>query len=150
MTSLTPVSPGSAARMALAAEPAPPSMASMAHLRFDRALSELQQLDPRARVALDNESGLATGIDGTFKMPMPPAARSLPGSDRAAAAAVIFLDRFGGLFGIPGWHVLSPLSASPLGRSVWFAFEAKLGDSIVTAHVCADEDTVKYVRIERP
>lgn len=148
MTPRTPTSDGSAARISLAAEPAPATL-HMSHVRFDRALGELQQLDSRARVALDADTGLATGIDGTFRMPMPPAARSLPGSDRAAAASVIFLDRFGGLFGIPGWHVLSPLSASPLGRSVWFAFEAQVGNDVITAHVCADEDTVKYVRIER-
>ena len=123
-------------------------VAEMAHARFDRALELLNEADGRARVALDTESGLAVGVDGAFAMPMPAQARGLPGSDRAAAAAVLFLDRYGALFGIPGWHVLKPLSASPLGRSIWFTFEATLGDRTVNAHVCADEDTVKHVRIE--
>ena len=134
---------------AIAAVPSPaPEVHSLGDLRFDRALADLNDTDPRARVALDTKTGLAHGVDGTFQMTMPAAARALPGSDRAAAASVLFLDRFGGLFGIAGWHVLSPLSASPLGRSVWFAFEAKTAAGIVTAHVCADEDTVKHVRIE--
>lgn len=125
-----------------------PAVHDLSHIRFDRALADLHDTDPRARVALNTDTGLARGVDGTFPMAMPAAARALPGSDRAAAAAVLFLDRFGGMFGIAGWHVLSPLSASPLGRSVWFAFEASTPDGTVTAHVCADEDTVKHVRIE--
>jgi hypothetical protein len=124
------------------------AVTELAHLRFDRALEELQSVDGRARVAMDVDTGLAIGIDGAFPMPMPAAARNLPGSDRAAAAAVLFLDQFGGLFGIPGWHVLKPLSASPLGRSIWFTFEAQACGEKVNAHVCADEDTVKHVRIE--
>ena len=118
-------------------------------MRFDRALEDLQDTDPRARVALDTETGLARGVDGNFPMPMPTAAKSLPGSDRAAAAVVLFLDQYGGLFGIPGWHALRPLSASPLGRSIWFAFEARTPNGTVEAHVCADEDVVKHVRIQR-
>lgn len=124
-------------------------IADLAHVRFDRALEELQDVDARARVALDTGNGLAKGVDGNFPMPMPAAARSLPGSDRAAAAAVLFLDRFGAMFGIPGWHALRPLSASPLGRSIWFAFEARTPGGTVEAHVCADEDVVKHVRIQR-
>jgi hypothetical protein len=134
-----------------ASAPQHSTTSDIAHARFDRALAELQSFDARARVALDTDTGLAKGVDGTFQMPMPPAARDLPGSDRAAAAAVLFLDRFGGMFGIPGWHVLRPLHASPLGRSIWFAFEAAVArDETVTIHVCADEETVKYARVERP
>lgn len=141
--------PASTATRDHEAAPGATRVADMGHLRFDRALVDLQSTDPTARVALDIHTGLAKGVDGRFPMPMPAAARALPGSDRAAAAAVLFLDRFGGVFGIPGWHVLKPLSASPLGRSIWFAFEARLGTETVVAHVCADEETVKYARIER-
>jgi hypothetical protein len=147
VTQRTPHSGGGGAAIAAVPSPAP-AVHDLSHIRFDRALADLHDTDPRARVALDTETGLAHGVDGTFQMTMPAAAQALPGSDRAAAAAVLFLDRFGGLFGIAGWHVLSPVSASPLGRSLWFAFEATTSEGTITAHVCADEDTVKHVRIE--
>lgn len=118
--------------------------------RFDRALEALHDVDSRARVALDTDSGLAVGIDGSFPVPMPTTAAELPGSDRAAAAAVLFLDRFGALFGIAGWHVLTPVAASPLGRTIWFSFDADTPDGTLGVHVCADEEVVKHVRIERP
>ena len=136
-----------AAHLRAAASPTP--IAELAHVRFDRALEDLQEVDSRARVALDTQSGLARGVDANVPMPMPMAARSLPGSDRAAAAAVLFLDQFGGLFGIAGWHVLKPVSASPLGRSIWFAFEATTAGGTIEAHVCADEDVVKHVRVQQ-
>jgi hypothetical protein len=140
---------GSSAAASVGAAASPTPIADLSHVRFDRALEELQDVDPRARVALDTGSGLAKGVDGNFPMPMPTAARSLPGSDRAAAAAVLFLDHYGALFGIPGWHALRPISASPLGRSIWFAFEARTPGGTLEAHVCADEDVVKHVRIQR-
>lgn len=138
----------SSGAIAAVADPQP-RVHELEHARFDRALADLHHLDPRAKVALDTVTGLATGLDGSFPMAMPAAARALPGSDKAAASAVLFLDRFGGLFGIAGWHVLSPLSASPLGRTLWIAFEATTPHGVITAHVCAEEDTVTHVRIER-
>lgn len=127
----------------------PADIAELCHVRFDRALAQLHDVDQRARVSLDTATGLANGVDGSFPVSMPPAARELPGGDRAAAAAVLFLDRYGPIFGIPGWHVLSPQSVSPLGRAIWFCFRATTADGVLTAHVCADEETVKHVRIER-
>lgn len=123
-------------------------ISDLQHVRFDRALEKLQELDPQAQVALDTDTGLAIGTDGNFSVAMPAAAMALPGSDRAAAAAVLFLDNYGDLFGIPGWHSLHPTSASPLGRAIWFSFEATTGAGVITAHVCADEHIVKHVRIE--
>ncbi len=127
----------------------PAEITDLNHIRFDRALVRLSDADPNSRIALDNESGLATGVDGHFEVRLPPAARELPGTDRAAAAAVLFLDEHGDLFGIPGWHVLSPESASPLGRSMWFGFRVNHGPEPFNVHVCADEQVVKHVRIER-
>lgn len=127
-------------------------IADLAQARFDRALADLHDADPAARVALDAESGLAVGLDVNVPMKLPPMASSLPGTDRAAAAAVLFLDRFGGLFGLPGWHVLEPRAASPLGRTTWFTFAARRereGDGEMLINVCADEDVVKHVRVER-
>jgi hypothetical protein len=129
----------------------PAQIADFQHARFDRALERLHDADPLARIALDAESGIAKGFDGHVELPMPIAAASLPASDQAAAAAVLFLDGFGDVFGIPGWHVLRPRSASPLGASIWFAFDADLGSGrTVTAHVCAEGATVRHVRIEIP
>jgi hypothetical protein len=125
----------------------PAQIADFQHARFDRALERLHDADPLARVALDARTGVAKGFDGTVELAMPPGAASLPASDRAAAAAVLFLDGYGDVFGIPGWHVLKPRSASPLGSSIWFAFDADLGDRTVTAHVCADAELVRHVRI---
>ena len=125
-------------------------IADFQHAQFDRALERLHEADPLARVALDAGSGVATGFDGSVELSMPTSANALPASDRAAAAAVLFLDAYGSLFGIPGWHVLSPQSASPLGSSIWFAFEAKLADRTIVAHVCADAEMVRHVRIEEP
>lgn len=130
-------------------------IADIEQVRFDRALVELQAEDPRARVALDTDTGLAIGVDVDVPMPMPAAARALPESDRAAAASVLFLDRFGALFGIAGWHVLEPRFASPVGSSIWFTFaatvppgRARSGDEVLV-NVCADRDVVRHVRIER-
>lgn len=124
-------------------------------VRFDRALVDLQAEDPRARVALDADTGLAVGVDVNVPMPMPAAARALPESDRAAAASVLFLDRFGALFGIAGWHVLEPRFASPVGSTIWFTFaaavppgRARSGDEVLV-NLCADQDVVRHVRIER-
>jgi hypothetical protein len=136
-----------------AASPAPaPAAAPIADLeqvRFDRALEDLQLHDARARVALDSETGLAVGVDATVRMVMPAAARALPTSDRSAAASVLFLDQFGAMFGIAGWHVLEPQFASPLGPTIWFTFEAKTARGAILVNVCADEDTVRHVRVER-
>ncbi|MBC7462109.1 MAG: hypothetical protein H7287_12165 [Thermoleophilia bacterium] len=131
----------------LAAAAAP--IADMEQARFDRALGDLHFADPRARVSLSEDTALAVGFDGDVKLAMPAAAQALPESDRAAAAAVLFLDQFGSLFGIAGWHVLDPRYASPLGTTVWFTFAAEthVGDLLV--NVCAEGDTVKHVRIER-
>ena len=124
-------------------------IADLEQARFDRAAAELQAADPRARVALDDTSGLAVGVDVNVPVEMPLAARALPGSDRAAAAAVLFLDRFGALFGIPGWQALEPRSAAPVGRSTWFSFAATTRRGTLTVNVCADEDVVRHVRVER-
>lgn len=124
-------------------------------VRFDRALVELQAADPRARVALDAETGLAVGVDVNVPMAMPAAARALPESDRAAATSVLFLDRFGALFGIAGWHTLEPRFASPVGSTIWFTFaatvppgRARSGNELLV-NVCADGDVVRHVRVER-
>jgi hypothetical protein len=83
--------------------PAAAPIADFAQVRFDRALADLQLHDPRARVALDAERGLAIGADVTVPMPMPAAARALPREPTSAAAAsVLFLDQFGALFGVAG------------------------------------------------
>ena len=128
----------------------PAEVTDLQHMRFDRALERLHDADPHSRVALDSSSGLANGVDGSFEIDLPPAARELPGTDRAAAAAVLFIDEYGDVFGVPGWHVLTPDSASPLGRSMWFSFTATIGPEKLGVHVCADEQVVKHVRIERP
>ena len=126
------------------------TVSELEYARFDRALERLQSADPHSRVALDDQTGLAVGLDGAFRVPVPATVRSLPGTDRAAAASVLFLDRYGAVFGIPGWHCLEPVSASPLGRTMWFGFNARIAPGRTLAvHVCADEDTVKHVRIER-
>jgi hypothetical protein len=125
-------------------------IADLEQIRFDRALVELQISDPRARVALDNESGLAIGVDADVRVQMPAAARALPSSDRAAAAAVLFLDMHAALFGINGWHDLSPQFATPLGDAIWFTFEAKTPHrGTLLVNVCAQDDTVRHVRVER-
>lgn len=130
-------------------------IADLEQIRFDRALVELQAEDARARVALDSETGLAVGVDVDVPMSMPAAARALPEADRAAAASVLFLDRFGALFGIAGWHVLEPRFASPMGSTIWFTFAATVppgrsrsGDEVLV-NVCADGDVVRHVRVER-
>lgn len=135
--------------MTAAPSPAAAPIADLEQVRFDRALQELQEHDPRARVALDSDTGLAVGVDTQVRMSMPPAARALPTSDRAAAASVLFLDQFGSLFGIAGWHVLEPRHASPLGSTIWFTFAAQLRTREVLVSVCADEDVVRHVRLER-
>ena len=80
---------------------------------------------------------------------MPAAARALPDNDRAAAASVLFLDQFGSLFGIAGWHVLEPRFATPMGNTIWFTFAAttRRGEQLV--NVCAEGDIVRHVRVER-
>jgi hypothetical protein len=122
-------------------------------VRFDRALADLQLHDPRARVALDSSSALAVGADVNVPMSMPAAAQALPESDRAAAASVLFLDQFGALFGIAGWHVLEPRFASPMGSTIWFTFAATMPagrhQRELLVNVCADGDVVRHVRIER-
>ena len=124
-------------------------IADLEQVRFDRALMDLQVHDARARVALDSTTGLAIGVDATVRISMPAAARALPASDRAAAASVLFLDQFGSLFGIAGWHVLEPRFASPLGSTIWFTFAATTARGELLVNVCADEDTVRHVRVER-
>jgi hypothetical protein len=127
----------------------PNAVADLEQARFDRALELLHDLDPGARVSLDTRTGLARGTDGSFTIPMPAAAKRLPQNDRADAAAVLFLDRYGALFGLPGWHVLTPQSASPVGHTMWFTFDGELRDGTkVSAHVCTDCDTVTHVRVE--
>jgi hypothetical protein len=122
---------------------------NMHDLRFDRALGRLHDADDLARVSLDTETGLAVGLDAHVIMPMPPAARALPSSDRAAAAAVLFIDRYGDLFGITGWHMLEPKSAAPLGETIWFCFDTQLSTGEpVELFVCCDESTVRFVRVE--
>ncbi|MCW2923486.1 MAG: hypothetical protein JWM98_890 [Thermoleophilia bacterium] len=130
--------------------PAAAPIADLEQVRFDRALEELQDSDPAARVALDSETGLAVGVDTEVRVAMPAAARALPASDRSAASAVLFLDRFGALFGVAGWHVLEPRFASPIGSSIWFTFAVaspRRGEFLI--NVCAQEDTVRHVRVER-
>ncbi|MCW2961985.1 MAG: hypothetical protein JWM90_2372 [Thermoleophilia bacterium] len=124
-------------------------IADLEQVRFDRALIELQISDPAARVALDSDTGLAVGVDGEIRVSMPSAARALPETDRSAAAAVLFLDMHGALFGINGWHDLDPQYASPIGNSIWFTFEAKTQRGTLLVNVCAEDDTVRHVRIER-
>jgi hypothetical protein len=128
---------------------APDTVTDLAQARFDRALELLHDLDPSARVSLDRSTGLARGADGSFTISMPAVARTLPDSDRMAAAAVLFLDRYAALFGLPGWHVLEPEVVSPLGHTLWFSFSGELVDgSPVRIQVCADCDTVTHVRVE--
>ena len=129
--------------------PAAPPIADLGQARFDRALAELQHADPRARVALDSEHGLAVGCDVNVPMEMPPAALTLPESDRAAAASVLFLDQFGALFGVAGWHALEPRFATPMGSTVWFTFETTVRERSVLVNVCAEGDVVRHVRMER-
>lgn len=124
-------------------------IADFEQARFDRALADLQEHDACARVALDSEHGLAVGADINVPMSMPAAAHALPKSDRAAAASVLFLDQFGALFGIAGWHVLEPRFASPMGSTIWFTFAAKTRRGEVLINVCAEGDVVRHVRLER-
>lgn len=135
--------------MSASPRPAAAPIADLEQVRFDRALEELQLHDVRARVALDTETGLAVGVDVHVRMSMPAAARALPSSDRSAAASVLFLDEFGALFGIAGWHVLEPRFASPLGSTIWFTFAATSPRGEVLVNVCADDDVVRHVRVER-
>ncbi len=118
-------------------------------MKFDRALAELQLHDPRARVALDSDCGLAIGADVNVAMSMPAAARALPESDRSAAASVLFLDQFGAMFGVAGWHVLEPRFASPMGSTIWFTFAAETRRGEVLVNVCAEGEVVRHVRVER-
>jgi hypothetical protein len=136
----------SAATIAAAAAP----IADFQQVRFDRALADLGAAAPDARVALDERTGLAIGIDAEVRMPMPAAAQALPAMDRAAAASVLFLDQFGPLVGVAGWHVLEPRFASPIGDTVWLTFEARCerhGTRLI--NVCASGDMVRHVRVER-
>lgn len=135
--------------MSASPRPAAAPIADLEQVRFDRALEDLQLHDARARVALDTDTGLAVGVDVHVRMSMPAAARALPASDRSAAASVLFLDEFGALFGIAGWHVLEPRFASPLGSTIWFTFAATSPRGEVLVNVCADEDVVRHVRVDR-
>lgn len=135
--------------MSAAPTPAAAPIADLEQVRFDRALEDLQLHDAKARVALDSETGLALGVDVSVPMSMPAAARALPASDRSAAASVLFLDQFGALFGIAGWHVLEPRFASPLGSSIWFTFAASTRRGELLVNVCADDDVIRHVRVER-
>lgn len=135
--------------MTAAPRPAAAPIADLEQVRFDRALEDLQLHDDRARVALDSDTALAVGVDVEVRMSMPAAARALPESDRAAAASVLFLDQFGALFGIAGWHVLEPRFASPLGSTIWFTFAAQSSRGEVLVNVCADADVIRHVRVER-
>ncbi len=135
--------------MSAAPTPAAAPIADIEQVRFDRALAELQLHDPRARVALDSAHGLAIGADLNVPMSMPAAARALPESDRSAAASVLFLDQFGAMFGIAGWHVLEPRFASPMGSTIWFTFAARTRRGEILVNVCADGDVVRHVRVER-
>lgn len=135
--------------MSAAPTPAAAPIADIEQVRFDRALAELQLHDPRARVALDSDCGLAVGVDVNVPMSMPAAARALPQSDQSAAACVLFVDQFGALFGIAGWHVLEPRFASPMGSTIWFTFAAQTRRGEVLVNVCADGDVVRHVRVER-
>jgi hypothetical protein len=135
--------------MTASPRPAAAPIADLEQVRFDRALEELQLHDAKARVALDSDNGLAVGVDVHVSMSMPAAARALPRSDRSAAASVLFLDQFGALFGIAGWHVLEPQFASPLGTTIWFTFAARSARGEILVNVCADDDVVRHVRVER-
>jgi hypothetical protein len=139
--------------MSASPTPAATPIADIEQVRFDRALADLQLHDPRARVALDSHSALAIGADVNVPMSMPAAAQALPESDRAAAASVLFLDQFGALFGIAGWHVLEPRFASPMGSTIWFTFAATMPEGRtqreLLVNVCTDGDVVRHVRIER-
>ncbi len=135
--------------MSAAPSPAAAPIADFTQARFDRALEDLHECDPRARVALDADRGLAIGADVNVPMPMPSAARALPESDRAAAASVLFLDRFGPMFGIAGWHVLEPRFASPVGSTIWFTFAADTPRGEILVNVCAHDEVVRHVRVER-
>ena len=135
--------------MAATPRPAAAPIADLEQVRFDRALEELQLHDAKARVALDSDTGLAVGVDVHVCMSMPAAARALPRGDRSAAASVLFLDQFGALFGIAGWHVLEPRFASPLGNTIWFTFAARSARGEILVNVCADDDVVRHVRVER-
>ncbi len=122
----------------------------LADARFDRAVGALRESDPTARVVLDRDTGLVRSLDGTFAVDIPVATASLPRSDQASAAAVIFLDRFGGAFGIPGWHAIRPEAAVPIARSLWFTFRidrSASGEENLVARVCANGATVRSVRI---
>lgn len=125
------------------------SVASLSHARFDRAVAELHELDHRARVALDTDTGLVRGADGTFVMELTSAVRALSRADQAAAASVLFLDRVGSAFGLAGWHVLTPEAASPLGDTIWFTFIADTDEGEVRVHICADGQIIRHVRVER-
>lgn len=122
-------------------------IADLDQARFDRSLAELQIADPSARVALDDQSGLAVGMDAVVQLAMPEAAKALLSSDRAAAASVLFLDQYGGLFGIAGWHALEPRFASPLGSMIWFTFAARTRHGEILVNVCTKDDTVLHVRV---
>lgn len=135
--------------MTAAPTPAAAPIADLEQIRFDRSLEELQLHDPRARVALDSAHGLAIGADVNVPMTMPAAAQALPESDRAAAACVLFLDQFGGMFGVAGWHVLEPRFVSPVGNQIWFTFAAATKRGEILVNVCASGDVVRHVRVER-
>lgn len=128
-------------------------IADIQQVRFDRALELLHEADPAARVALDDRTGLAIGLDVNVAMPMPQAALALPAIDRAAASAVLFLDRYGALVGVSGWHALDPQFASPVGETVWFTFAVEDPTHPERAsflvNVCADGEAVRHVRVER-
>lgn len=125
-------------------------IADLEQVRFDRALALLQDADPAARVSLDDATGRAVGIDATVHIPMPQAARVLPSVDRAAAASVLFLDRYGALVGVAGWHVLEPRYATPFGDRIWFTFAVESEHrAAFLVNVCADGEAVHHVRVER-
>lgn len=133
--------------MSAAPQAAAAPIADLDQARFDRALVELQLSDPAAKVALDDQTGLAIGLDAVVRVQMPQAARALLDSDRAAAASVLFLDQHGGLFGIAGWHSLEPRFASPLGSTIWFTFAAATRHGEILVNVCTKDDTVLHVRV---
>lgn len=133
--------------MSAAPQAAAAPIADLDQARFDRALVELQLSDPAAKVALDDQTGLAIGMDAVVRVQMPQAARALLDSDRAAAASVLFLDQHGGLFGIAGWHALEPRFASPLGSTIWFTFAAATRNGEILINVCTKDDTVLHVRV---
>ncbi|MEO6866502.1 MAG: hypothetical protein ABI200_00615 [Gaiellales bacterium] len=135
--------------MTAAPSPAAAPIADLEQVRFDRALEDLNLHDPRARVALDTDHGLAVGVDVNVQMTMPAAAQALPDSDRSAAASVLFLDQFGALFGVAGWHVLEPRFASPVGSQIWFTFAAETRRGELLVNVCTSGDVIRHVRVER-